>query len=415
MKKTLYFLTGLLFAGLFISCDVNEQFDGLDEAARPTNVASYDYQLVNADYDEISKSALAIATNNADSAIATGIKTNKYFSESVNVAIYAPFVLKNLFKYADDGSDILLTYNYFEAYDTTKITNATNKYTLLAADYDAMGTGSGQPGQNDYFSASIKYSIYIPIWLKIKYPYAITGDIKLIRYMFNTPAIPPATIPTTNLIKSVFTFDGTNWIEYPSITSQVAKFKQKLGVWTFIDTDILVGLNANTQIGSNLGEFIPISVEGAAVWSWDVSYKYMKITGYLSGPIYNTNEDWLVSPAFNLIERSDSVFLSFDHVGNFFGDPSGVKTNFKKSISVWVSTTSDGLSIVPSEWTKLTMAEKDYPSGRSWYDWVTARIPLSAYVGQTNIRIAFKYNSSSEDGYAGTWEVKNFYLFEKQD
>ncbi len=406
MKKTLYFLNGLLLAVLFISCDVNEQFEGLDDAARPTNLTSYNYQLVNADYDEISKSALAIATNNSDTVIATSIKTNKYFSADVDVAIYAPLRLQSLFKYADDGSDILLTFNYFEAYDTTKITNSANKYTLLAADYDAMGTGSGQPGQYDYFSASVKYNFYIPIWLKIKYPYAVAGDIKLIRYLFNANS-------TSILTKTVFTFDGTNWIEYPSITPQVAKFKQKLGVWKFIDTDILVGLNSNTLIGSNLGDFIPISVEGEAVWSWDVSYKYMKITGYVSGPIYNTNEDWLVSPAFNLIDRTDSVFLTFNHVARYFGDVAGSNTNMKKSCSVWISTTSDGTAINPAEWTELTIP--NYPSGANWTFISAGEIKLKDYVGMSNIRIAYKYTSSNADGYAGTWEVKNAYIFEKQD
>lgn len=410
MKKTLYFLTGLLFVGLFISCDVNEQFDGLDEAARPTNVVSYLYELTNNDYDEISKSALAIATNNADSAIASGIKTNKYFSDAVDIGTYAPLRLKTLFKYADDESDIMLTYNYYEAYDTTTISSA-NKYTLVAADYDAMGTGSGQPGASDFFSSSIKYSFYIPIWLKIKYPYATTGDIKLIRYLFSTPAVPPATAPTNSLLKSVFTFDGTNWIVYPSITPQVAKFKQKLGIWKFIDTDILVGLNASTQIGSNLGDFTAISIEGAAVWAWDVSYKYMKITGYLSGPIYNTNEDWLVSPAFNLIERSDSVFLTFDHVARYF--VGGGVDHMKDACTLWVSTTSDGTTINPDEWTQLTIP--NYPSGLNWSFISSGKVKLSAYKGMSNIRIAFKYLSSSTDGFAGTWEVKNAYVFEKQD
>jgi len=33
----------------------------------------------------------------------------------------------------------------------------------------------------------------------------------------------------------------------------------------------------------------------------------------------------------------------------------------------------------------------------------------------SNVRIAFKYLSSNADGFAGTWEVKNLYVYEKQD
>lgn len=430
MKKILYFVTGLFLSGLFAGCNVNDQFDGLDEMSKPTNKTNYDYELTTADYSAIGKIVqkpiadvillkeedLKLAANAADSLviqneIATlkldsmymlggSITANKYFTKNVLVGDYAPLALQEDFKYADDGSEIMLTYNYHEAYDTTTITVA-NKYTLLAADYDVMGTGANQPGQNNYFSAAINPLHYIPIWLKTNNSYAIMGDVKLIRYLYYTTS--------ATLVKKVFMYDGVNWIEYPSTTPQVAKFKQKLGVWTFINTDILMGLNANTLIGSNLGDFTPISIDGAAVWAWD-SYKYMKITGYLSGPIYNTNEDWLVSPAFSLADRSDSVFLTFDHVARYFNDAAGDSTNMMKSCSVWISTTSDGTTINPADWEQLIIP--DYPSGANWTFISSGRIRLKKFIGETNIRIAFKYVSSNTDGFAGTWEVKNCYVFE---
>ena len=92
MKKLLFtILIGSLFTTLFISCeDYNDQFKGLDDLTKTTNVATYTYQLADADYATISKAALKAATNHNDTLKANSIKTNKAFSDNVLGSDYIP-------------------------------------------------------------------------------------------------------------------------------------------------------------------------------------------------------------------------------------------------------------------------------------------------------------------------------------
>ena len=405
MKNIPYIIIGLIAAIWFAGCDVNEQFEGLDEMSKPTNVAYYLYTLTSSDYDAIGTSALAAAINSVDSAKAQIIKTKKYFSDTIPVGDYASSILDKKYKYGDEGSALMLTYDLYEQYDTATI-SPTNRYTLVTADYDTMGVSSGHPGQYDNFSSSIDPFYFLPIWLKMMNPYAKIDDIKLIRYLYYASG-------STTQRKTVFVYDGSSWAPFVEVTPQEVKFKFKSGTWVYVNTDILVGLNTDTQISSNLGEFIPFSLVGDQVWSWD-SWGYMKITGYLAGEYFD-NEDWLVSPPMDLTERGDSVFLTFDHVARYFNDAAGTNTNMRKSISVWISTTSDGASIDPTDWVELVMPDPSYPTGTNWTFVSSGPLKLSEYSGLSNVRIAFKYLSSNADGFAGTWEVKNLYVYEKQD
>ena len=85
----------------------------------------------------------------------------------------------------------------------------------------------------------------------------------------------------------------------------------------------------------------------------------------------------------------------------------------RKAITVWASTTSDGTSIKAADWTQLTIPEAGYPSGANWTLITSTPISLAAFAGKENVRIAFRYMSSKSDNAAGTWEVKDFYVFEQ--
>jgi hypothetical protein len=137
---------------LLTACEgFNERnFPGFEDAAKPKNLVTYNYTLTDADYSTISKAALKVATNANDSAIANAIAKNKFFAADVPAGTYIPMLLATKYIYADTKSVAMITFNYNAPYDTTKIASA-NKYTLLADDYDAMGTASGQPGQYDNF------------------------------------------------------------------------------------------------------------------------------------------------------------------------------------------------------------------------------------------------------------------------
>jgi len=397
MKK-IYFMVSMVALTLFTACEnFNEKnFPGYDEAAKPTNLITYNYTLTDADYSTISKAALKIATTNRDSAVATAIAKNKYLLDSVPASTYVPLLLATKYVYADAKSTAMITYNKSVPYDTTKISSA-NKYTLIADDYISMGTASGQPGQYKNFSASIDPAFYIPIWLKLKNPYAKSGEVKLIRYLFFVSS------SLTYTANAVFINDGTNWVKYNSTVSEKAKFVFKDKVWQFIDSDIYMGLM------DGIGDFTTINVSGDQVWAWN-SYKYMMMTGYVS-PAYFSNEDWLISPSINLTER-ETPWLTFMHVGRYFGDSGTSNEKMRKAITLWVSTTSDGKTIKAEDWKQLTIPDAGYPSGASWTLISSTPIDLKAYAGKNNVRLAFRYLSDSADKAAGTWEVKNFYVYE---
>lgn len=391
----------LMFLG---GCEkFNDQFDGLDDAAKPTNVIYNTYKLLDADYSTISKNALLVSLNAADSAIAKGIATNKYFSKAVPPDNYVPSFLATKYKYADEGSVTVVTYN--AECDTTALTS---KYTLKTADYNTMKVSTLTGGS--YFNTANSPTYFIPVWLKQNFPYAKVGDTWLIRYKFYVSS----TSTVNRWLVSIF--DGTNWSNGGNITSAVAKFVVKNGAWKFVNSDILVGLNSTLGGTSSLGDFNLVSLVGDQVWKWDASYKYMTITGYVSTGVYADNDDWLISPAMNLTERGDSTFLTFSHTGKYFSDAIGSITNLKKECSVWVSTTSDGTAanFNKDQWTQIEMPDSYYPTGQNWTFVNAGPIKLGAYKGKDNVRIAFRYYSLSSDGYAGTYEIKNIYVYEKE-
>ncbi|NDP21702.1 MAG: hypothetical protein GZ091_11580 [Paludibacter sp.] len=442
MKK-IYFIVSLAVLALFTACqDYNEtNFPDYDVAAIPTNVASYTYELTNTDYGTIantikqpiedkittqnnlvsSKQAeLKAAKNLTDSTrikaelvtikaattdsinklkkeslyvIATSISTNKYFVDSLQFKNYIPIVLAKKYLFGDEKSSIMTTFNFVVPYDTTKIA-ITNKFTLDTIAYKSMGISA--VSKSFYFPTSADADFKLPIWLKQNLPYSKNADVRLIRYKLSA---------TVNAI-AIYTFDGINWIKYNTTVPTKAKYTFKSGKWEYIDTDILIGLT------TGIGDFKAINVVGDQLWTWN-SYNYMLMTGYLSTTKeYIDNEDWLVSPPMNLTRRT-SPWLTFSHVGRYFGDVFPDNTKMKKAITIWVSTTSDGKSINPSEWTQLSLPDAFYPSGADWKFISSTPISLAAYASKDNVRIAFKYLSSGADGAAGSWEIKNVYIYEK--
>ena len=121
------------------------------------------------------------------------------------------------------------------------------------------------------------------------------------------------------------------------------------------------------------------------IWTWSGSYG-MKASAYLNNTNY-ASESWLISPVIDLSQLT-SATLTFQQAGNFFSD-------MQADCSVLASTDRQ-------DWTPLTV--EGWPEGNSWtfYD---STADLSAYAGQSQVYIAFRYTSS--DMKAGTWEVRN--------
>ncbi|MDY6036091.1 MAG: hypothetical protein SPI67_01250, partial [Paludibacteraceae bacterium] len=68
----------------------------------------------------------------------------------------------------------------------------------------------------------------------------------------------------------------------------------------------------NESFATDLGEFTPYDNGGTASWSINTTYACAVINGFNNG----TNEDWLVSPAFDLSDKQ-SASIAFTHACAF--------------------------------------------------------------------------------------------------
>jgi len=253
MKKLIYIFLSFSFLSILTSCeDYNEKnFEGYAQMERPTNLASYSYTLTGTDFETIGNaikkdvealisaeqakltaklSEYKTATNATDSArikaeydalkpivdanVATSkldpnyvtgmfLKTNKFFNDTYTASDYAPELLNSKYKFADVGSSVQLTFKVRNDIDTLTVA-ATNKYTMVVDDYNALGEAVNQPGQFDNFSSLIDPDVFIPRFLSVKYPLAQKDDIKMIKYLFYVSA--PATMTYT-----LFKYNGATW------------------------------------------------------------------------------------------------------------------------------------------------------------------------------------------------------------
>ncbi len=136
-----------------------------------------------------------------------------------------------------------------------------------------------------------------------------------------------------------------------------------------------------------------VNVEGEATWtiSQNSGNHYAKMNGGSSTESY-ANEDWCISPAFNLDDYSD-VALNFVTAMNYTGP----------DIEVFFSNDYDGEDPTAATWTPLTCAI----SPGSWTWTPSGNIDLSSFSG-TNCYIGFKYISTDEN--AAAWEIDDIIL-----
>ena len=126
---------------------------------------------------------------------------------------------------------------------------------------------------------------------------------------------------------------------------------------------------------------------GGLTFVWKADNKgYMKASAYANNA-NNATESWLVSPAFSLKNATEPV-MTFNNACNYIKE--GTITDH---IKVMVF---DG-----TNWAEATIA--NLPDGKSW-TFVDSSVDLKAYAGKENVKVAFKYVSTT--AVAPTWEVK---------
>jgi len=150
---------------------------------------------------------------------------------------------------------------------------------------------------------------------------------------------------------------------------------------------------------STLTPFTEFSVLGDQKWVWDSRYTCAYMTGFVNST-NNANEDWLISPSIDLT-KYNKANVSFDHAHRF-GKP---QTDF----TLWISSNYSSGAPSSGEWTQLNII--NYSDGANYNFHNSGKINIPAeFTSKNNIRIAFKYLSTSANQGAGTWEIRDVFV-----
>lgn len=148
------------------------------------------------------------------------------------------------------------------------------------------------------------------------------------------------------------------------------------------------------EFSGTLGNFSTYSFVGDQLWA-GTNYG-ATMTGFV-GSVYNANEDWLISPAIDLTDRSSAI-LSFMHTIN-----KGVVANMTSNHTMWISTNYTSGSPSVATWIQIPIP--NYPTGSDWTFINSGNISLpSTVLGHSNLRLAFKYLCTTYE--SATWEIK---------
>ncbi len=148
---------------------------------------------------------------------------------------------------------------------------------------------------------------------------------------------------------------------------------------------------------TSLGGFSSVNVSGTNNWYVDTNYHYAKMYGAAS----DNNEDWLISPAFDLSKHQVAT-LSFDHTAN-----KGNAANKTTMQTLWFS--ADYIDGDPSTgtWTQVTIPT--YPAGTNWTFVNSGNIDIPAEFLVKDMHFAFKYVAATASE-GSCWEIKNVVL-----
>ncbi len=146
---------------------------------------------------------------------------------------------------------------------------------------------------------------------------------------------------------------------------------------------------------SDMDDFTTYDLLGTQSWLWDTGRGFAKMSGY--DKTNYANEDWLISPAFNLSQYEKST-ISFSHIINYANDMESEQT-------LWISNNyAKNTNPNSAEWIQLDIPV--YPDGHSWSPAESGTINVPSEFLTDNVTFAFKYTSIASA--SATWEIYNF-------
>ncbi|MDH6309262.1 hypothetical protein M2451_001833 [Dysgonomonas sp. PFB1-18] len=199
MKKIVYIL---LMVFITFSCkDFNEDnFDWYEDAEKPTNVASYQYTMTEADYGTI-VSALNATGTEENKALATKLNAAKKFTPELDPSVLIPYLLEKKYFTADVKSSAMVSYMYDAARDAVLSGLSGAGHVLTMDDYqiawgDKLYTNSFNPEQTPETN--------LPKVLKEVFPDAVEGTYKTLEYNYSPDMSEPSIVEGTNYLEETF-------------------------------------------------------------------------------------------------------------------------------------------------------------------------------------------------------------------
>ena len=269
------------------------------------------------------------------------------------------------------------TESIVKAYATSNMTNGEYNFFL---DIFMQGEGGVPPTP----------TVAAPVFTPSAGTYYETQDVTI------TCATPDATI--------YYSLDSENgpWEEY----EEAITVDESMILWAYaekegyndspvvsaeyvIQNDLVIIFNQDWE--EDWHGWTQVNVEGEDA-EWTIAEHSGNHYAYMNGYNHGANEDWLISPAFDLDSYSD-VVLTFITAMNYTGP----------AIEVFFSNDYDGTDPNAANWEPLTC---ELSSG-SWAWTESGEISLDEFNGN-NCHIAFKYICDENE--AAAWEVDNILL-----
>ncbi|MBT33223.1 MAG: hypothetical protein CMO01_26475 [Thalassobius sp.] len=332
MKKLLYILA--LSGGMIMGCDpLDETYDEIESTVvDPASIQVFDYTLSDDDYESLED---------------YGVGTYGNFNSEDEAKEYVPGILNGQFGHLGDGSSITVAYNLYRGSSETVSTyTSADAYYLSDEDYATVSDEAGSAG---FFNDTYTAADYLPTILASSIQDPIDGEIVIANYDYAAK-------------------------EYEDISGEV------------VHTETFDEELSAEYTGYSL------DTEGSEEWRWS-SYSgdgYAYISAFNKG----ANEDWLVSPAFDLSGLSGATLNIYQAI-NYLSD-----YELGTDLDIKISTDYAG-DVTTATWESAELSE--WPEGSSW-TFVNSLIDLSAYEDET-IYVAFYYTSNA-DG-AAAWEVSS--------
>ena len=360
MKRYLSIILSVIAIG-YTSCDYNEEnFPGLDDMSKPTNVAQYQYEITSADITTIANTLLARKNHN-DSVIANRLKSDNMFSDVASASTLVPIILTSKYYSVDKGASANVTYsNKLDVSQYLLDLQAAPTYTLDNEDYQLAW---GAESKTNYFTPSHSPEKSIPAILTADYPEANEGDVVIAQYQYADQEPTDAPVPIRLLDEDFETYLTDNAV---------------------IDRN---GWTSFMEVGTKTWQSRYYASE---------SNRYAQMSNGSSGE-YSA---WIISPAIDLSNTKSNTF-SFDvNVGYWTASCLEVKI----STDPIAATNPMGVA-----WTDVTSLFSIPTSPTSAYGTFASAgsMQLDSYSG--TIYVAFRYTGSatSDPKKTTTYQIDN--------